>query len=356
MVRKSVRLFVAVTAAALSAGLVSAQQPQTDTPATRQLARWLESFNAANRDARQRFVAEHWPSRPNQNVDQDLAFREQTGGFDLIRIEESTPTRTVALAAERDSDTVARLTIEVEADTPHRIMRFGAQAIPRPPDLAIPRVTEADLVKVLRADLEKRVKADRFAGAVLVAKNNKPIFTGAYGPSNREQKIENRLDTRFRNGSMNKMFTATATLTLVQAGRVALDDPIAKHLPDYPNKTLASSVTIHHLLTHTGGTGDIFGPQFTARRLELKTHRDYLSLYGERDLLFAPGTKWMYSNYGFVLLGAIIERISGQSYYDYVRDHVYGPAGMTSTGSEPEDQLVQRLYATAGCRRLATQY
>ena len=93
MTRGSARLLVAGTAAALFVGLLSAQQPPADTPATRQLARWLESFNAANRDVRQRFVAEHWPSRPNQNVDQDLAFREQTGGFDLLRIEESTPTR-----------------------------------------------------------------------------------------------------------------------------------------------------------------------------------------------------------------------------------------------------------------------
>ena len=80
MTRGSARLLVAGTAAALFVGLLSAQQAPADTPATRQLARWLESFNAANRDVRQRFVAEHWPTRPNQNVDQDLAFREQTGG------------------------------------------------------------------------------------------------------------------------------------------------------------------------------------------------------------------------------------------------------------------------------------
>ena len=334
------RVGLVFVSAALSVTGPVAQAQLPDTPAARQLARWLETFNQGDRDARQRFVTEQWPSRSNQNVDQDLALRAQTGGFILLRVEESTTTRTAALAQERDSDTVARLTLEVEEAAPHRIVRFEAQVIPRPPDLAIARLSEAELIKTLRADLEKRAAADSFSGAVLVAKNGKAIFTGAYGLADRERRVSNTLDTRFRNGSMNKMFTAVATLSLVQAKKLAVDDPIAKQLTDYPNKTLASKVTIHHLLTHTGGTGDIFGPQFAAHRLELKTHQDYVNLYGARDLMFEPGSRWMYSNYGFVLLGAIIEKVSGQSYYDYVRDHVYQPAGMTLTASEPEDQLV----------------
>jgi D-alanyl-D-alanine carboxypeptidase len=229
---------------------------------------------------------------------------------------------------------------EVEAGEPHRIARFVAQAIPRPADSAIARLSEAELFTALRADLETRTAADRFSGAVLVAKNGKALFTGAYGLADRDRKIPNALGTQFRNGSMNKMFTAVATLKLVQAGKLALDDHIGKHLVDYPNRTLAGKVTIHHLLTHTGGTGDIFGPQFAARRLELRTHQDYLNLYGARDLMFEPGSRWMYSNYGFVLLGAIIEKVSGQSYYDYVRDAVFKPAGMTLTASEPEHQIV----------------
>jgi CubicO group peptidase (beta-lactamase class C family) len=129
-------------------------------------------------------------------------------------------------------------------------------------------------------------------------------------------------------------------MQLVQAGKVALDDPLGKFLTDYPNKDVASKVTIRHLLTHTGGTGDIFGPEFARRRLELRTLDDYIALYGARAVAFEPGTRWDYSNYGFILLGAIVERVSGQSYYDYVRDHVFTPAGMTRTGSEPEDVAV----------------
>ncbi len=139
---------------------------------------------------------------------------------------------------------------------------------------------------------------------------------------------------------MNKMFTAVAIVQLVQKGKIHLDDPLIKYLPDYPNKDLATKVTIQHLLTHTGGTGDFFGPEFDAHRLELRTSQDYVKLYGSRPLRFEPGTKYEYSNYGFLLLGLVIEKASGQPYYDYVRDHIYKPAGMTSTGSKPEDQPI----------------
>ncbi|MGH9329458.1 MAG: serine hydrolase domain-containing protein, partial [Vicinamibacterales bacterium] len=119
-----------------------------------------------------------------------------------------------------------------------------------------------------------------------------------------------------------------------------LDDPIGTHLPDYPNKDVASKVTVRHLLTHTGGTGDIFGPDFTTNRLTLREHGDYLKLYGSRALVHEPGVEHRYSNYGYVLLGALIEKVSGTPYYDYVRARVFRPAGMDSTDSLPETDRV----------------
>jgi CubicO group peptidase (beta-lactamase class C family) len=141
-------------------------------------------------------------------------------------------------------------------------------------------------------------------------------------------------------GSMNKMFTATSILQLVQEGKLKLTDPLGKFLTEYPNQDVATKVTIHHLLTHTGGTGDFFGPEFDKHRTELKTLQDYVGLYGKRGLEFEPGSKWEYSNYGFLLLGVVIEKVSGQSYYDYVREHIFKPAGMTGTDSLAEDEVV----------------
>jgi CubicO group peptidase (beta-lactamase class C family) len=107
-------------------------------------------------------------------------------------------------------------------------------------------------------------------------------------------------------------------------------------LPAYPNKDVASKVTVRHLLTHNGGTGDIFGPEFDANRLSLREHSDYLRLYGSRGLGHEPGAEFRYSNYGYVLLGALIEKVSGQSYYDFVEQQIFRPAGMKSTASLPE--------------------
>ncbi len=201
---------------------------------------------------------------------------------------------------------------------------------------------EAAAISALTSELEKQSAADRFSGAVLIAKAGKPIFRAAYGYADRDKKIRNTVETTFRFGSMGKMFTGVAIMQLVQAGKVKVDDRLAKYLPDYPNKEVAA-VTIHQLLTHTGGTGDIFGPEFDAHRLELKSLSDYVALYGNRGLRFTPGSRWEYSNYGMVLLGRVIEVTSGLSYYDYVRDHIFKPAEMTSTDNLPEDAHVHGL-------------
>jgi len=230
--------------------------------------------------------------------------------------------------------------MDVEAAVPHRISRLEVNLAPRPADMAVRRLSESELAPSVRAKVDAQATAGRFQGAVLVARNGKVIYSDARGPADRENKTPNTLDTKFRMGSMNKMFTATAVLQLVQAGKVRLDAPLGTYLTDYPNREVAAKVTIHQLLTHTGGTGDIFGPEFDAHRLDLKTLGDYVKLYGARGLEFEPGSKWEYSNYGFLLLGVIVEKASGQSYYDYVRDHIFGPAGMTGSGSEPEDLAV----------------
>jgi CubicO group peptidase (beta-lactamase class C family) len=135
---------------------------------------------------------------------------------------------------------------------------------------------------------------------------------------------------------MGKMFTGVAIMQLVQAGKVNLEDSIGRYLTDYPNKEV-SKVTIHQLLTHTGGTGDVFGPEFENHRLELKELKDYVALYGNRGLQFKPGSKHEYSNYGYILLGRIIEVVSGKSYDKYVREHIFTPAGMNSTDNLPEN-------------------
>jgi D-alanyl-D-alanine carboxypeptidase len=221
--------------------------------------------------------------------------------------------------------------------------RVELLATPRPSsavDLVLHRLPQAQALAALADHAAERARADEFAGAVLVARHGKVLLNDAWGRADRKAGVANTPETRFRIGSMNKMFTAVATLQLVEAHKLALDDPIGRYLPNYPNKQVAAKVTVRHLLTHTGGTGDIFGPTFDQHRLQLREHRDYLKMYGSRGLTQEPGARFEYSNYGFVLLGALIEQVSGMSYYDYVDEHVFRPAGMTSTGSLPESTHV----------------
>ena len=207
------------------------------------------------------------------------------------------------------------------------------------PKLAV-RGAEADALRALSVRADRLAGEDEFGGAVLVAKDGRMLFSRAYGLADRKRRIPNTLRTRFRIGSMNKMFTAVAILQLVEAGKVKLTAPLGTYLPDYPNREVATKVTIHQLLTHTGGTADIPFFDVIAHRNELRTLADYVKRYGKRGLEFEPGSRWAYNSYGFLLLGVVIEKVTGHSYYDYVQQHVYAPAGMTRSGSLPEHQAV----------------
>jgi D-alanyl-D-alanine carboxypeptidase len=334
------RAFVSLCVLALLAAPSFAGGPEIpQTPAGKVFAAWLAAFNSGNPAQYRAFDAAH-PRKDAPPMEDRLEFQDSTGGFTLLRVEKSEPLSLVVLLQENVSDTVARLETTVSADDPPKLLVATIEPIPRPADLAIPRLAEADALAALSARADQLAKQDRFSGTVLVARHGKILLQQAWGRANRETGAPNTLDTQFRLGSMNKMFTAIATLQLVEAGKIALDDPIGKYLTDYPNRDVASKVTVRHLLTHTGGTGDIFGPDFEKNRLTLREHADYLKLYGSRGLDGEPGQRFRYSNYGFVLLGALIEKVTGLSYYDYVRDKIFLPAGMTSTASLPETDRV----------------
>lgn len=290
---------------------------------------WLEAFNSGERARMEAFRDEH---QPKMDVDRLLGFRAETGGLALIRHEPADEGKARALVQERDGETIARIEIGLVPGEP---VQLRIQRIERPDDLRIPRLSQAGAIDALVAKADADAAKDAFSGVLLVAQDGDVLLHRAWGLADREAGTPVALDTKFRIGSMNKMFTAVATLQLVQAGKLSLDGTVGQYLPGYPNAGVAQA-TIRQLLTHTGGTGDIFGPEFDQHRLSLRTHDDYVRLYGTREPMHPAGQEQRYSNYGFVLLGAIIERVSGESYHDYVANHVFAPAGMRDTGSEPE--------------------
>jgi CubicO group peptidase (beta-lactamase class C family) len=196
---------------------------------------------------------------------------------------------------------------------------------------AVPVMSQSTISDTLTAYMKSRSEADAFSGAVLVTERNQPLFSYASGWADREQGYANRLDTRFNIGSIGKSFTAAAIVQLAEQGKLSFTDPIGRHLPEYP-RPAADRVTIHHLLTHRSGLPASFiNDRFWALRDSLRLNRDYLQLFTDLPLEFEPGTRSLYSNPGYVVLGAIIERVSGEEYSEYVRRHIYRPAGMNET-------------------------
>jgi CubicO group peptidase (beta-lactamase class C family) len=191
---------------------------------------------------------------------------------------------------------------------------------------------QAGVVGEIDSYLNSLVAENKLSGAVLVAKDGVTIASKAAGVANKATGAPITLSTKFNLGSMNKMFTAVAIAQLAQAGRLSFNDPVSKHLPDYPNKEVADKVTIHQLLTHTSGMGMYWNEKFMAQREKMVTVDAHLPLFASDPLLFPPGEKFQYSNSGYMVLGAIIEKLSGQDYYSYVQEHIYKPAGMTETG------------------------
>ena len=202
----------------------------------------------------------------------------------------------------------------------------------------------------LGAYLDALVARDLFSGTVLLAHNGKPVFFKSYGMANKEWSVPNTNDTKYNLGSINKFFTTIALRQLRDAGKLDYDKSVRTYLPDYPSPA-ADRITIKQLMTHRSGLGDFFGPEFAATpKNRIRSLADYLPFFVNKPLLFEPGAQQRYSNAGFVVLGLIIEKVSGQSYYDYVREHIFKPNGMTSTDSYALDDVVPRR-ATGYSRR-----
>lgn len=171
---------------------------------------------------------------------------------------------------------------------------------------------------------------DIFSGVVTVAVKGEPVYNKAFGLANREEKIPNTTNTCFDIGSMNKGFTKVVILNLVNEGKLKLSDPLGKFLEGFPEKA-ARKITVEHLLNHESGYGDYHTPDYFDAPKSEKTIAQKTERISKLPLLFEPGTEQEYSNAGYVLLGAIIEKVTGKSYYDAVEERIVKPLKMDRT-------------------------
>lgn len=184
-------------------------------------------------------------------------------------------------------------------------------------------------------------KYNMFDGAVLVAENGKIVYKGAFGPANREWNIPNRTDTRFMIGSVSKPLTATLAMLQVQKGLLSLHKTIADYLPEFKNKP-AAGVTIKQLLSHTSGIPnyDIINDFFPRISRQNFSREDYIKVYMDSALLFEPGSRYFYSSWGYFTLGYILERVTGKTYAQLMKEDIFSKLQMNNSGSYHHLQVV----------------
>jgi CubicO group peptidase (beta-lactamase class C family) len=332
-----------MTLALCAAAILAAEEKSVfsfpGTAQGRRMAAYFAAFNVAGDAAMEAFLRDHLSDEAlrrdplEQRLARFRAFRSQAGTLKPEKM----------LAAEKDAlNLLARdgrgqwleFSFSFEAAGEGRVTAIRAAPVDAEnvADYSAPPLARAQLPAHLRALLDERSKADLFSGVVLLAHDGQVVFHEARGLASVEYSAANRPDTRFNLGSINKIFTRVAIGQLAEQKKLSLDDPIKKFLPDYPDPEAAEKVLVRHLLDMTSGIGDFFGKKYMETPKDrIRSLKDYLPLFADQPLLFQPGTDRRYSNGGYIVLGLIIEKASGKSYGDYVRENIYLPAGMAST-------------------------
>lgn len=180
-------------------------------------------------------------------------------------------------------------------------------------------------------------------GAFMIAKDGKPIYQKAFGKANVELDVDLTPKSVFQIGSMTKQFTAVAVLILEEQGKLKVNDPIAKYIADYP---AGEKITVHHLLTHTSGIKD-FTKMKTLREIAQKemTPKMMVDFFKNEPVDFAPGEKFDYNNSGYVVLGYLIELVSGETYEDFIKKYIFEKAGMSQSYYASDRQVISnRAY------------
>ena len=216
--------------------------------------------------------------------------------------------------------------------------------IPRQ-DVGGTETSQSDLLGKTKEYMDSLCEKNSFSGTVLIAKGNQVLYEKACGEASKRFHVANNIDTKFNLGSMNKMFTATATMQLVEKGLFQLSDPISNYVDEsWLPKEITHKVTVHHLLTHTSGLGSYFNTTYWNASRELyRSVNDFKPLVRGDTLAFEPGKKFQYSNTGMLLLGVVIEKATGQDYFEYIRQNIYLPAGMVHSDAYDMDRPVENL-------------
>jgi len=208
----------------------------------------------------------------------------------------------------------------------------------------LPAPSAPEIARKVEEYMNAAMRINRFSGSVLLARDGQPIVSRGYGLANIENDVSNTPQTVFRLGSVTKQFTAMAILLLQERGKLSVNDPICKYLSDCPQTW--QPITIKNLLTHTAGIPNYTDfPDFTKTAAAETTTAELITRFRDKPLQFALGEKFAYSNSGYYLLGAIIERVSGKSYPDFLQENIFAPLGMKHTGYDNPVRIIKNRAA-----------
>ncbi len=327
-----------------------------DSPVITRAKELIEIINEADYHRIARFIQENYsddfleiPITMHENF---IAFiRDETKKIKEYQINEISLTEATIKYKSELTGEWKEMNIKVEALYPHKISSlFGPSLVSTPSESEEGKKFKTLRIanKELDSYIKNLVDNEYFSGSVLIGSKGKILFHEAYGKASKEFDIPNQKNTKFIIGSVNKMLTSVAILQLVEQGKLSLNDPVSKVLPGVLTEEVSSRITIEHLLTHSSGLGDfLFNREIMkTSRLNYKDIEDYLPWIKGDTLRFAPGTKWQYSNTGFLLLGAIIEKITDLSYDDYLKQNIYQVANMQDTGSPELDYVTTTVAST----------
>lgn len=329
--------------AVIFSGVLIAAAPSAGPDRTGLVTDFLNAYNAANSAALRAFDQTHASAQSLKDEPPD-AFAAR-----LLRVRDATGALTLARADGIIGPRVSFLTQSAAHHWYELQLMFDAagqkldgvdlqETLTPPQDIAAPH-GHAQVERAVRRYVEQLARTGEFAGVVHWESPGYPAFEQAVGLADRERRIPIGIVTRFNIASIGKIFTHIAVLQLAQAGKLKLTDTVGMWLPDYPNAEVRKKVTVEELLDMRSGIGDFFGPKFAqGDPSRIRSLQDYLPLFADQPLAFEPGTAQMYSNGGYIVLGLIIEKAWGQSYYDYVRTHIFEPAHMTRTGYPTIDE------------------
>ena len=306
-----------------------------ESPTGQKVAVILEMVDRGDDDFTREMLSAHFAEGyvALQSMDEHLAeFRRMHDNFPGIRPAGVMRTQSGARFRARSASAGQSLSFTFQVDDADRIARLDVEV--GPGGAAGPSGPQ----RPLSEQLEEWTEQGEFSGVVFDSRDGETVFAEAYGLADRRYDIPNTLETAFNIGSLNKAFTGAAIMLLEADGKVDLDASLGDYLDGFP-EDVAQKVTVRHLLQHRSGWSHYWDNETFLENLgDMREMSDYLAFIREIPLGFEPGTSREYSNVGYEVLGGIVEAASGMSYYDFVKECIFDPLGMTRSGFPMRDQ------------------